>query len=184
MRDLFTPRTVGLTKSSSEAGKRKSRAKTQRRWGDAPPSEVEMASLDFSTDRSESGGEKQAHDLKSLVDAASLGTRTKEGSYEVKDWDFFGSKGDVLARATAQRSSSLGALGSLFARLTVSKVLTEQDLKPILEGMKLHLMKKNVAMEIAEKICEGVGEGLVGKKLGGFQSIRLFPDDLAREISS
>lgn len=36
-------------------------------------------------------------------------------------------------------------------------MLTEQDFRPVLEGMKLHLMKTNVAMEIAHKICEGVG---------------------------
>ncbi|KAJ7833634.1 hypothetical protein B0H14DRAFT_3462614 [Mycena olivaceomarginata] len=44
------------------------------------------------------------------------------------------------------------ALGSLFSRLTGSKVLTEKDLKPVLEGMKQHLMQKNVAMDIADKI--------------------------------
>jgi signal recognition particle receptor subunit alpha len=67
-------------------------------------------------------------------------------------------------------ATSLGTIGSLFARLTGSKVLTEADLKPVLEGMKQHLMKKNVAMDIAEKVCEGVGETLVGQKVGGFQS--------------
>jgi hypothetical protein len=36
--------------------------------------------------------------------------------------------------------------------------------------MKQHLMKKNVAKDISEKVCEGVGEGLVGKKVGSFQS--------------
>ena len=69
-----------------------------------------------------------------------------------------------------QKQASMGALGSLFARLTGSKILTEADLKPVLEGMKQHLMKKNVAKEISEKVCEGVGESLVGKKVGGFQS--------------
>jgi len=98
--------------------------------------------------------------------------------YEVKDWEF--SKDDDSAIASALKpsvankdkaaSGSLGALGSLFSRLTGSKVLTEQDLKPVLEGMKQHLMRKNVAMEIADKVCEGVGESLVGKKVGGFQT--------------
>jgi len=69
-----------------------------------------------------------------------------------------------------EKSGSLGALGSIFARLTGSKVLTDADLKPVLDAMKQHLMKKNVAMDIAEKVCEGVGEGLVGKKVGGFQT--------------
>ncbi|KAG6331518.1 hypothetical protein ID866_7567 [Astraeus odoratus] len=165
--------------SENESSKRRTKAKTQRKWGDEAPSESDMASLDFSVDKPESGVDgRLPQDLMSLVDGASLGTRTKDGLYEVKDWDF-GSKGDpmdsVITRAlgkdaTSQLGSSLGPLGSLFARLTGSKVLTAQDLTPVLEGMKQHLMKKNVAMEIADKICEGVGEGLVGKKVGGFQT--------------
>ncbi|KAL4074638.1 SRP54-type protein [Scleroderma yunnanense] len=163
--------------SDNESNKRKAKAKTQRKWGDETPSESDMASLDFSVDKLEPGvNGRLSHDLKSLVDATSLGTRNKDGLYEVKDWDF-GSGGeatdDVIARALRSEStpqSSLGALGSVFARLTGSKVLTDQDLKPVLEGMKQHLMKKNVAMEIADKICEGVGGGLVGKRVGGFQT--------------
>ncbi|KAI6164334.1 SRP54-type protein [Pisolithus thermaeus] len=163
--------------SENESSKRKTKTKTQRKWGDEVPTESDMATLDFSLDKPDAGMDgRLASDLKSLVDSASLGTRTKDGLYEVKDWDF-GNKGDasVIAKAlnqeAAQRAtSSLGALGSLFARLTGSKVLTEQDLKPVLEGMKQHLMKKNVAKEIADKVCEGVGQGLVGKKVGGFQT--------------
>jgi signal recognition particle receptor subunit alpha len=139
-----------------------------------------MASLDFSSDKFDSAnGDLGSHDLHGLVDHSSLGNRNRDGLYEVKDWEF--SKDNdtdhVIASAlkptetkTASTSGSLGALGSLFSRLTGSKVLNEADLKPVLEGMKQHLMKKNVAMEIADKVCEGVGESLVGKKVGGFQS--------------
>lgn len=138
-----------------------------------------MASLDFSSDKFDSGGGAVgSHDLQALVDESSLGTRTRDGLYEVKDWEF--SKDEEADKLIASAlkpvsgktatSSSLGALGSIFARLTGSKVLTEQDLKPVLDGMKQHLMKKNVAKEIADKVCEGVGESLVGKKVGGFQS--------------
>ncbi|KAF7338667.1 Signal recognition particle binding protein [Mycena venus] len=164
--------------SESTAAKRKVKpTKAQRKWGDEAPTEMDMASLDFSMD-SPSAGAGASHDLQALVDEASLGTRTRDGMYEVKDWEF--SKDEDSAIASALKSSnankekaasgSLGALGSLFSRLTGSKVLTEQDLKPVLDGMKQHLMKKNVAMEIAEKVCEGVGESLVGKKVGGFQT--------------
>ena len=137
-----------------------------------------MASLDFSTDKPDPSKDGHlSHDLQSLVDKASLGSRTRDGLYEVKDWDF-DPKHDDITRAlrnedARQPSGSLGAMSSLFARLTGSKALTEQDLKPVLEGMKQHLMKKNVAMEIADKVCEGVGESLVGKKVGGFQSMPL-----------
>ncbi|KAJ6606528.1 signal recognition particle binding protein [Mycena vulgaris] len=162
--------------SESPAVKRKVNTKVQRKWGDEAPTETDMASLDFSADSA--GGTGGSHDLQALVDASSLGTRTRDGMYEVKDWEF--SKDDDSAIANALKpanaakvtsaTGSLGALGSLFSRLTGSKVLTEQDLKPVLDGMKQHLMKKNVAMEIADKVCEGVGESLVGKKVGGFQT--------------
>ncbi|KAK7049282.1 hypothetical protein VNI00_005883 [Paramarasmius palmivorus] len=162
--------------------KKKTKTKVQRKWGDEAPSESDMASLDFSMDKPGAISDMSSHDLQALVDQASLGTRTRDGLYEVKDWEFTKDASDAEAdnvilrtlksneSSSSTKSGSLGALGSLFARLTGSKVLTEQDLKPVLEGMKQHLMKKNVAMEIADKVCEGVGESLVGKKVGGFQS--------------
>ena len=168
--------------SSDGAVKRKQKGKALRKWGDAPPSESEMASLDFSYEKlSELDARPASNDLQALVDEASLGTRNNDGLYEVRDLEFANAKtaDDAIARAlnagpdkeNKPAQSSLGTLGSLFARFTGSKVLSEADLNPVLEGMKQHLMKKNVAKEIAEKVCEGVGESLVGKKVGGFQSM-------------
>lgn len=151
-----------------------------------------MASLDFSYEKIGSNSQNGSLDLAALVDEGSLGVRTQDGFYEVKDWEFSNKDSStddaisqVLKNSTApakSSSGSLGALGSLFARLTGSKVLTEDDLKPVLEGMKQHLMKKNVAKEIADKICEGVGESLVGKKVGGFQSQHLPLPDLRLRV--
>ena len=162
--------------------KRKPKGKVLRKWGDAPPSESDMASLDFSYEKlSELDARPGSNDLQGLVDEASLGIRNKDGLYEVRDLEFANAEtaDDVIARALSAgpdkenrpAQGSLGALGSLFARFTGSKVLSEDDLNPVLEGMKQHLMKKNVAKEIAEKVCEGVGKSLVGKKVGGFQSM-------------
>ncbi|CDO70772.1 hypothetical protein BN946_scf184798.g87 [Trametes cinnabarina] len=173
----------GSDSETPSKSKRKSKAKSQRKWGDEAPTESDMASLDFSYDSSTSDTHAPRVDLSALVDSGSLGTRTQDGLYEVRDWEF-GSSGksadDVIAEVLKKggqenkpaQSGSLGALGSIFARLTGSKVLTEEDLKPVLEAMKQHLMKKNVAKEISEKICEDVGQSLVGKKVGGFQSQR------------
>ena len=134
-----------------------------------------MASLDFSyVDVSSPNVPARTTDVAALVDQASLGT-VKDGIYEVKDWEFASTSelsSSALTQALHQgkeEKTSLGLLGNVFARLTGSKVLTQEDLKPVLEGMKQHLMKKNVAKEIADKVCEGVSEGLVGKKLGSFQ---------------
>jgi len=169
------------TISSDGVVKRKQKGKVLRKWGDVPPSESEMASLDFSYEKlSDLDARPASSDLQGLVDAASLGTRNKDGMYEIRDLEFANAKtaDDAIARAlnggpdkeNKPAQGSLGTLGSLFARFTGSKVLSEDDLSPVLEGMKQHLMKKNVAKEIAEKVCEGVGESLVGKKVGGFQS--------------
>ncbi|OBZ75641.1 Signal recognition particle receptor subunit alpha, partial [Grifola frondosa] len=152
---------------SDTPSKRKSKTKIQRKWGDEAPTESDMASLDFSYDSSASDGHSGLLDVSALVDKGSLGTRTQDGLL-----GFSSNKADdVIAevlKKTAQEakptsSGSLGALGSIFARLTGSKVLTQEDLKPVLEAMKQHLMKKNVAKEISEK-------SLIGKKVGGFQT--------------
>ncbi|OCH87428.1 signal recognition particle binding protein [Obba rivulosa] len=163
--------------------KRKVKAKVQRKWGNEAPTESDMASLDYSHETADSAKPGASLDLSALVDKSSLGVRNEEGLYEVKDWEFSTASGksteDVIAEVLknapqsakpTSTSGSLGALGSIFARLTGSKVLSEEDLKPVLESMKQHLMKKNVAKEISEKVCEGVGESLVGKKVGGFQT--------------
>lgn len=126
-----------------------------------------MASLDFSYVQVDSpANERTSVDLSALVDQASLGTRTSEGMYEVKDWEFDTSP--AVASTPAVNTGSLGTLGSLFSRLTGSKTLTATDLAPVLDGMKQHLMKKNVAKEIAEKVVEGVGEDLVGRRITGW----------------
>jgi signal recognition particle receptor subunit alpha len=137
-----------------------------------------MASLDFSyVDVQSPSAPAKPADLTALVDQSSLGV-VKDGIYEVKDWEFASTSdlsASVLTQALTQErakqaaGSSFGVLGNMFARLTGSKVLAEEDLKPVLDSMKQHLMKKNVAKEIADKVCEGVSNSLVGKKLGNFQ---------------
>ena len=48
--------------------------------------------------------------------------------------------------------------------------MDENDLAPVLAKFKDHLVSKNVASEIAEKLCESVSASLQGKKLGTFGS--------------
>ncbi|KAJ9092020.1 hypothetical protein QFC21_007000 [Naganishia friedmannii] len=81
-----------------------------------------------------------------------------------------GDLSDLSVAVTKTKSGS--ALSSLFSRFTGTKILSKQDLEPVLAEMEKHLMSKNVAKDIAEKICEGVGAALVGKKVGGMASIK------------
>jgi signal recognition particle receptor subunit alpha len=142
----FKSTSLTITHSSDASSKRKKPTKVQRKWGDQPPTESEMASLDFSVDKPTStDDEPGSHDVQSLVDKASMGTRTREGMYEVKDWVFSNGAKDetdhLIARAleggvkkdAPTTSGGLGALGSIFARLTGSKTFSEADLKPVLD---------------------------------------------------
>lgn len=52
-------------------------------------------------------------------------------------------------------SSSSGML-SYFSALTGGGAITRESIAPALEKTRLHLISKNVAADIAERICDGV----------------------------
>lgn len=72
---------------------------------------------------------------------------------------------------TTKPSKSKGGMFSLFKGLVGSKNLTREDMKPTLEKLKDHLIAKNVAADIAVKLCESVEAKLEGKVLGTFDSV-------------
>jgi signal recognition particle receptor subunit alpha len=145
-----------------------------RKWGHEAPTESDMAALDFSShDAIDSNATVSAS---GLIDANSMGKRDKDGTYEIQDWEYQADENDAISQAIEIGSSkkespksALGTMGSLFARFTGGKTLTEADLQPVLTVMKVHLMKKNVAKGIADKVCDGVGKAMMGKKITGYQ---------------
>jgi len=60
---------------------------------------------------------------------------------------------------------------SMFKSLVGSKSLKQEDMLPVLEKLKDHLITKNVAADIAQKLCDSVGTKLEGKVLGTFDSV-------------
>jgi signal recognition particle receptor subunit alpha len=72
-------------------------------------------------------------------------------------------------------------LGSMINTFTGNKVLTEEDLKPVLQEMNQVLQGKNVAQEIADDICTSVGTSLVGHKLASFTRISTVVMDALRD---
>lgn len=68
--------------------------------------------------------------------------------------------------------------GGIFSKLTSTlknyignKVLTEQDLRPVMEKLITLLMEKNVAKEIAESLCASVSKSLLNTKTESFTTI-------------
>jgi signal recognition particle receptor subunit alpha len=68
-------------------------------------------------------------------------------------------------------STGGGGLFSSFKSLVGSKTLTADMIKPAMDKMQEHLVSKNVAMEIAQKICANVAVNLEGKQMGSFQFV-------------
>ncbi|KAI9637116.1 putative signal recognition particle binding protein [Dioszegia hungarica] len=183
---------TGQTPSPSPSRKTGAAAKLMRKWGDSQVSAGDMAALDYSTPAPETpNGQGTPIDVEALVSRDAMGQRSKDGQYEVADWDFRGGKRaaaedlpseeEILARGTSRltiddkedKEEVAGSSWSgIFSRLTGSKVLSKQDLQPVLAEMEKHLMDKNVAKDISEKMCDSVGAALVGKKLGGLSSVK------------
>eukprot|EP00054_Salpingoeca_dolichothecata_P009120 m.51626 g.51626 ORF g.51626 m.51626 type:complete len:634 (-) comp18176_c0_seq1:145-2046(-) len=64
-----------------------------------------------------------------------------------------------------------GGISSWFSSLVGDSVITAKALQPVLEKMRLHLIGKNVASDIAAKLVESVGESLEGKSKSTFKGI-------------
>ena len=64
-----------------------------------------------------------------------------------------------------------GGVFSMFKGLVGNKSLKKEDMEPVLEKLKDHLISKNVASDIAQKLCDSVCMKLEGKILGTFESI-------------
>ncbi|KAH8265742.1 hypothetical protein KR026_009386 [Drosophila bipectinata] len=64
-----------------------------------------------------------------------------------------------------------GGLLSYFKGIVGAKTMTLAELQPALEKMRDHLISKNVAAEIAAKLCDSVASSLEGKQMGTFDSV-------------
>lgn len=179
-----TPGTPGNAKKS------KGPAKEMRRWDGGKVTDKHVAALDFSSASApvfaDDGGQG---DLSGWIDEKSMGTKGKDGLYEIADVDDDESEDDDDNSDDEGSSTSPAAGGlwsrlslptgntdpqqrSLFSRLTGNAPLTEADLAPALAAMQSHLQAKNVAADVAAQLCAAVSKSLVGKQVGSFGSIK------------
>ena len=68
--------------------------------------------------------------------------------------------GEAASESSTATSSSSSSFFSALRGLVGSKSLTEEDIAPALQKMKDTMISKNVASEIAEKLCESVAQKL------------------------
>ncbi|NXF86918.1 SRPRA protein, partial [Eubucco bourcierii] len=75
------------------------------------------------------------------------------------------------SKPSAKKGGGLGGMFGMLKGLVGSKSLTREDMDPVLEKMKDHLIAKNVAAEIAVQLCESVAKKLEGKVMGTFTTV-------------
>jgi len=72
---------------------------------------------------------------------------------------------------TKHKESASGGVFSFFQGLAGQKAISAEAMEPILDKMREHLVSKNVAVDIAEKLCKSVEVKLEGKVLGTFTGV-------------
>lgn len=133
--------------------------------------------LDRSKDRPEDGIQQMAEQNKYLV-----GTGSKIQDLEVEsdeedeeesssEEEIVGKNSVAAKQSNGHATKSSGGVFSLFRGLVGSKNLNRDDMKPVLEKLRDHLIGKNVASDIANKLCDSVATKLEGKVLGTFDTI-------------
>ncbi|BFZ25505.1 hypothetical protein BsWGS_28544 [Bradybaena similaris] len=130
----------------------------------------DMPELNYSTDTG-ADAVVPTDTEKKLVGQMSGQLRDIDTNDDDVDDDDYEEEEVVQQKTKATSKSSRGGVFGLFRGLVGSKTLTADDLKPVLEKMKDHLIAKNVAADISQKLCDSVATKLEGKVLGTFGSV-------------
>ncbi|XP_071806798.1 signal recognition particle receptor subunit alpha homolog [Asterias amurensis] len=166
---------------------KKKKGKEKRQWTNGGTTK-DMAGLDYSAEKGgdgENGGmnggrkfplEEQmamvgsmAGDLQNIDESSGEEEDDEDEDEEEEEEEVTESKGNVKtqqpSKSKSSKSSGFGVF-NMFRGLVGSKTLTKEDMAPAMNKMRDHLTAKNVACDIAEKLCESVSTKLEGKVLG------------------
>ncbi|TPX39915.1 hypothetical protein SeMB42_g02194 [Synchytrium endobioticum] len=170
---------------SAESGEK--RRKQMRVWSEnGSAMSVDSAQvLDFSNSAMPNENEKgDSEALETLVDRNAMGAYSSEGLYEAPEMDdrIVDENGQddetapssTIVKKPATKSSLFSASSSLFSvfsSLTGPRILSKDDLTPVLAKMSEHLVNKNVAADIATVLCDSVVKNMLGQKLGTFSGV-------------
>ncbi|XP_021713833.1 signal recognition particle receptor subunit alpha-like [Chenopodium quinoa] len=150
-----------VSKGSKPESKKKV-TKKNRVWDDNKPKDVK---LDY-TDPVTENGDEHVNYVAADIEGESM--MDKE---EVISSDSEEEEDDRVVDGSKSVTKSKGWFSSMFQSIAGKANLERADLEPALKGLKDRLMTKNVAEEIAEKLCESVATSLEGKKMEKFTLI-------------
>ncbi|PIK50684.1 putative signal recognition particle receptor subunit alpha isoform X2 [Apostichopus japonicus] len=126
----------------------------------------DFADLDFSKSKQpvEATDPDLENERKNVGESATIQDLAEESSDGEEEEE------DIRQDAAKTKKSSYG-LFSMFSGLVGSKKLSKEDMGPVMAKMRDHLIAKNVAQEIAEKVCDSVAKKLEGKVMGTFDRV-------------
>ncbi|KAJ3381800.1 hypothetical protein HDU92_005123, partial [Lobulomyces angularis] len=157
----YTPKSKSDAEKSPKTAKKST--KQARTWsGDnMKDNNKSIKALDYSKDSTVDRND-EAIDANSLIDQNGIGKFNSEGLYEASELE--------TPLMNSEESESSGFL-SYFQNLTSQRVLKEEDLAPVLETLRNHLIDRNVAVDITGVLSESILKALVGKKIGTFSRV-------------
>ncbi|KAK9947332.1 hypothetical protein M0R45_002963 [Rubus argutus] len=155
-----TEKTTTLDSKGSKAEPKKKITKKNRVWDDSP----RESKLDFT----DSVGENGDNNIEVLAADHGESMMDKEEDYSSESE---AEEEEEVGKESKPDSKKKGWFSSMFQSIAGKANLERSDLEPALKALKDRLMTKNVAEEIAEKLCESVAASLEGKKLGSFTRI-------------
>ncbi|NXS50815.1 SRPRA protein, partial [Balaeniceps rex] len=173
-REEFFKRHMKAGEKSSKSPKpeaQKEKGKKPRVW-DLGNSNAKV--LDYSN--SATNGSAEACPVEEFDPDTALGDRNREPGrlYDLEYESDDEAEEEKVIQNPSKPSAKKGGLGGMFGMLkglVGSKSLTREDMDPVLEKMKDHLIAKNVAAEIAVQLCESVAKKLEGKVMGTFTTV-------------
>jgi len=145
------------------------------------PSEKEAQELERTvkptTENGQAPEECDNHFNQYVPDTDAIGT-----SAGIKEMDADDSDDETLISDIGENKGKSGFWSSLTS-LIGSKQLTDADVQPVIDKMREHLIGKNVASEVADKLCQSVASKLEGKVLGTFSTVhRTVKDTLTESL--
>ncbi|KAG5243740.1 signal recognition particle receptor alpha family protein [Salix suchowensis] len=151
---------TSVVSKGSKVDPKKKVTKKNRVWDDTPKD----AKLDF-TDHVEENVNENIE-----VMAADQGESMMDKE-EIVSSDSEDDEDEVVSKDSKPDAKKKGWFSSMFQSIAGKANLEKADLEPALKALKDRLMTKNVAEEIAEKLCESVAASLEGKKLASFTRV-------------
>eukprot|EP00798_Chlamydomonas_sp_ICE-L_P027481 gene27481-4787_t len=162
---------------AAAAASKRDEPKKMRNWNSmkGTKSSQDPSKLDFSVGTPNMGDEGSRGE--EVVGVSQMDEEEAFEEFELDEADFVNNNG-ARGKGAAAAPATRGVLGSFLNRIALNVVgkgaLSAEDLEQGLVEMKRKLMERNVAEQIAQSICDSVGQKLEGQKLSSFTGMGAF----------